>query len=138
MKRNMKRVEKRWRIALMEEPPDAQQYAPFKYKSDKQRRLVHAKRRERGGGAYVRTHDLRDSARVKIDADDKGGTVQAGYLSPDARWVTGEDKQPMFDASQGGVPWLDEAAVNARFLLETTNVLEETFITVSDPTAGVR
>ncbi len=138
MKRNTSRLKSRWKEALSAEPPSAQNFYPFRYKSAKQRRKVHAMRRERGGGAYVRTHKLSKAWKVEIVADEKGGGVVVENKNPAAVFVYGEFRQPMFDAAQGGVPWLDPEEVNRKFMLEATQVLEQTWFTIGDNRAGVR
>lgn len=138
MKRNTGRLRTRWVAAKRVEPPPAQQYAPFRYKSAKQRRLVHAKRRERGGGAYPRTHELSKSAFVDLNVNENGGTVVTGYKSPIAGFVLSEFRQPMFDPRQGGVPWQDPRETDGKFVQETQVVIEQTWFTIADSRAGVR
>lgn len=138
MKRNTSRLKSRWKAALSVEPAAASNFYPFRYKSAKQRRKVHAMRRERGGGAYVRTHKLSKAWAVDIHADEKGGTVSVDNKNPAAPFVYGAFLQPMFDATQGGVPWLDPDEVNRKFMLEATQVLEQTWFTIADSRAGVR
>lgn len=138
MKRNTSRLKSRWVAAKRVEPPAAQQFAPFRYKSAKQRRLVHAKRRERGGGAYVRTHKLSRSAFVDINVSENGGNVITGYKSPIAEFVLTEYRQPIFDPRFGGVPWQNPAETDAKYVQETIVILRETWFTVADERAGVR
>lgn len=138
MKRNTSRLKSRWVAAKRVEPPAAQQFAPFRYKSTKQRRLVHAKRRERGGGAYVRTHELSRSAFVDINVNENGGNVITGYKSPIAQFVLTKYRQPMFDPRFGGVPWQNPTETDAKFVQETMVVIRETWKTAADERAGVR
>lgn len=138
MKRNTSRLKARWKEALSVEPAPAANYYPFRYKSAKQRRFVHAKRRERGGGAYVRTHKLSKAWKVEIDANENGGAVVVQNRNPAAAFVYGEFRQPMFNPSQGGVPWLDAEEVNRKFMLEATQVLEQTWFTIGDSRGGMR
>lgn len=141
MKRNMKRLESRWEQALSVEPAEAPNYYPLRYKSRKQLRKVHALRRERGGGAYQRTHRLSKSWDVDVKADENGGVVAAKNPDPKAGLVYGTEndpRQPMFNPLLGGVPWLDPDDVNAQFTQEANEVLEQTWFTIADSRAGVR
>lgn len=139
--RNGNKVLRAWEDALQVEPPSAPRYYPLKYKSATQRRKVHALRRERGGGAYVRDHSLIKAWKVRAESTDKGGSVTAQNKNPAARFVYGTDndpRQPMFDPAVGGIPWLDPAAVNAKFAAQYADMLEATFITIADPTFKAR
>lgn len=138
LKRNTSRLKSRWVAALRVEPAAASNFTPLRYKTPRQRRKVHAMRRERGGGAYVRTHELSKSAYVELKATEAGGSAVAGYKSLKAPFVLGDFRQPMFNPSLGGVPWLDVDEVNQRFAVEAVVVIESTWFTVMDSQAGVR
>lgn len=138
MKRNTGRLRTRWVAAKRVEPAAAANYTPLRYKSAKQRRKVHALRRERGGGAYQRTHELSRSAFVELQADENGGSVTTGYKSPIAGFVLSEFRQPMYNPALGGIPWQDPAETDTKFVLETQVVLSETWKTITDSKAGVR
>lgn len=137
LKRNTSRLVSRWVAAKRIEPAPAPNYYPLRYKSDKQRRKVHALRRERGGGAYVRTHELSQSAFVDLKADENGGSVTTGYRSLMAAFVLTEYRQPMFDPRAGGIPWQDPAVTDAAFVQEAVVVIGETWKTAADERAGV-
>ncbi len=137
MKRNTSRLKSRWVAAKRVEPAAASNSYPLKYKSRKQQRLIHAKRKERGGGAYARTHALSKSAFVDLKADQNGGSVTTGYRSPIAQFVLGQYRQPMFNPQVGGIPWQNPAETDAKFVAETQVVLRETWKTITDKRAGV-
>lgn len=141
IKRNGGKVLRAWEEALQDEPPPASRFTPLRYKSAKQRRKVHAIRRERGGGAYQRTHALTKAWKVRMDTQKNYGTVTAQNRNPAAPFVYGTEnvlRQPMFDVAKGGVPWLDPDVVNRKFAAQFGDVLEATVFTISDPKAGVR
>lgn len=76
-----------------------------------------------------------------MKADANGGAVVAQNSDPKSGLVYGTEddpRQPMFNPLLGGVPWLDPNDVNARFAVEATEVLEQTWFTIADPRAGVR
>jgi hypothetical protein len=137
MKRNTSRLRTRWKTALSVEPAPAPNYYPLRYRSARQRRKVHAMRKERGGGAYTRTHALSKGWKVDLQADENGGNVTVTNRAPEAAFVIGEFRQPMFDARVGGIPWLDPNEVNRKFAIETQVVIAETWKTIADPRAGV-
>lgn len=141
LKRASTRLASRWKEALQVEPPPAQRYYPMRYKSERQRRKVHAIRRERGGGAYDRTHELVRRWNVTAEADKTGGFVTVRNTAPEAIFVYGDvdtPRQPMFDAALGGVPWLDPQEVNRAFAVQFDEIIQQVYVTVFDPKAGIR
>lgn len=136
-KRNTHRLIGRWITALRIEPPTAENYYPLPYKSARQRRKVHALRRERGGGAYQRTHALSQGWKGTVDPIEGGGELRVVNNKPTTVFVYGSldtPRQPMFVK----IPWLDPFEVSYPFMDEAENVLIETLDTISSPTAGVR
>lgn len=141
IKRNGGKVLRAWEEALQEEPPPASRYYPLRTRSRKQLRKIHALRRERGGGAYQRTHQLVRAWKVRMDTQKDYGTVTAQNRNPAAQFVYGTDsdpRQPMFDPAKGGIPWLNPDAVNAKFAAQFGDVLEATVTTIANPTFKAR
>jgi len=142
-KRNMSRLASRWKQALSAEPPPAQQYYPIHWKTAKQRRAFFATDGFGRGIPSARTHELAKAWKVEVLSADAGGSIIVSNKNPAASYVYGDEinglpRQPMFDASLGGIPWLDADEVNFRYADEATLVLQETWLTVSDPHAGVK
>lgn len=141
VKRNGGKVLRAWEDALQVEPPAASNFYPLRYKSAKQRRKVHALRRERGGGAYVRTHALVKAWKVKADIRKDGGAVNVTNKNPAQQFVYGDAdtlRQPMFDPARGGIPWLNPDAVNAKFALQYGDMLEATWFGLFGSETGGR
>lgn len=84
---------------LQVEPPSASSAYPLPWKSAKQRRFVMAKLRREGNLPYRRTHVLIKNWRVRVLLENKAapvGEVVVENLTPYARFVIGDDAQPMF------------------------------------------
>lgn len=142
-KRNTSRLAQRWKAALGVEPPPAGQFYPVRWKTRKQQRAFFASNGFGRGIPSQRTHELSKGWKITVDAADKGGSIVVRNAAPEAAFVYGDElneieRQPMFDASLGGIPWLDPLEVNFKYADEANTVLVETWFTVSDPTAGVR
>lgn len=94
----LKRLEPELLALVGAEPPTADNYYPLPWKSVKQRRYVMAKLRREGNLPYKRTHKLIKSWRVvfKPTQEQVVGNVTLENIDPKARWVVGDDAQPMF------------------------------------------
>lgn len=142
-KRSTSRLAQRWKAALAVEPPPASQFYPIRWKTERQRRAFFATNGFGGGIPSTRTHELAKGWIVKIDTADKGGSIVVENRNDAAGYVYGDElngiaRQPMFDASLSGIPWIDPLEVNFKYADEAETVLVETWFTVSDPAAGVR
>lgn len=133
MKRAGSRMRTRWLKRLRVEPRAAPP-GITRYMTPKQRRKVHALRRERGGGSYERSHDLINDWDVRVDAAEKGGAITVDNPNPVAEFVYGVRRQPFIEV----IGWLDPVPMLDEFWQEANTVIEETFFTISDPVAGVR
>jgi len=137
-KRNFQsRLQTRWRNALRVEPPDASGYYPLVWTSIKQRKAFFATQGFGRGIPTPRTHALSQAWDVDIASAEDGGEITVTNDAPEAVYVVGESRQPMFDGSIGMIPWIDPDLVNVQFLEEAEDVLIESWFTVSSPTAGV-
>lgn len=132
MKRSGSRLRSRILKVLKVEPRDAPP-GITRYMTPKQRRLVHAKRRERGGGAYQRTHELRDAWDVKVNLSADGGEIVATNSSPVAPYAFGVFRQRFLEV----IGWLDPVPTLAPFVQEAQEIVTENWHTASDPDAGV-
>jgi hypothetical protein len=131
--RNVKRLAARYLKPLKKEPPKWR--GKRRWKSEKQRRAYFATDGFGSGIPYTRTHELANAWRVEFESGDPySGVVTFVNDSPAARFVQGDDAQPMHLDS--GWPQLADSVSQARPELE--NVAIETWFSVSDPFAGVR
>lgn len=142
-KRSTQRLAQRWKTALGVEPPPAAQFYPIRWKSERQRRAYFATNGFGHGIPSTRSHQLARDWKVTVETVDNGGSIIVANANDAAGYVYGDDvnevvRQPMFDGSLGGIPWLNPTEVNFKYADEAETVLEETWFTVSDPTAGVR
>lgn len=94
----LRRLEPELLAKVSTEPPPASNFYPLRWKSEKQRRFVMAKLRREGNLPYQRTHRLIKSWRVvfKPNTGDVVGEITLENIDPKARWVVGDDAQPMF------------------------------------------
>ena len=139
-KRNTSRLLSRWIAALSIEPPPAYFYYPLTWKSEKQRKAFFATDGFGRGIGAERTHTLSHSWKKKIETLDNGGSMTVYNSSPTGLFVYGTfdvERQPMFQAAQGGVPWIDPFEVSSPFFDEAIAVLDATIETIISPTAGV-
>lgn len=134
MRRNVSRLKSRMLKVRRAEPPPASAAYPLRYKSAKQRRKVHALRRERGGGSYVRTHELVNDWDMTVTIDGNGGSINIFNDNPVAHFVYDPFRQPMFDK----IGWLDAVAQDDKDEIELQRVVDETWLTINDPKAGVK
>lgn len=139
-RRNTSRLLSRWKSALKIEPAGAPEYYPLHYKSAKQRRKVQSLRRERGGGPYIRTHNLSNGWQGSVDPVESGGALSMYNTAYEAGFVYGDfdnSRQPMFQGENGGVPWLNPFDVSAPYFDEAETILASTWHTILDPNAGI-
>lgn len=131
--RNVRRLASRYLKQLKTEPPKWR--GKRRWKSDKQRKAYFATDGFGAGIPYQRTHRLVKAWKVVYQARDPyNGVVAFENDSPSARFVQGDDAQPMHLDS--GWPQLSMAVSEARPELEEVAI--QTWHTVSDPFAGVR
>lgn len=136
MERAMKRQQPRLRrriLKIVAVEPGRPSY-PLRWASAKQRRYVMAKLRREGKLPYPRTHELVKAWDAKFEFSEDGGAFAVENTSDKARWVVGEDQQP-YHADTG---WVYGPRVVDEFVPIVLTAYEETWITVSDPFAGVR
>lgn len=103
----LRRLEPELLALVSTEPPTADNYYPLPWKSKKQQRFVMAKLRREGNLPYKRTHKLIKSWRVvfKPTQDQVVGDITLENIDPKARFVVGDDTQPMFLK----IPWVQGA-----------------------------
>lgn len=133
MKRAGRGLKKRWLPKFKVEPRPAPR-GITKFMTPPQRRLVHAKRRARGGGAYERTHELVNAWDITVEASDKGGAIILENDSSKAGFFYGVQRQRWIEV----IGWLDPIPLMEAFEKEVIEVTDETLLTVTDPFAGVR
>lgn len=139
-KRATSRLLSRWLAALRVEPPSAQNFYPIHWKTAKQRRAFFATDGFGQGIPTQRTHELVNAWKGRVDSFENGGDLVVENRSPIAQFPYGTldtPRQPMFEASLGGIPWLDPLETSAPFMDEAEIVLLSTLDTVLSPTAGV-
>lgn len=112
--------------------PGAPQY-PLRVTSRKQLRKIQAMRRERGGGAYPRTHGISDGWQYDVEPLADGGTFSVFNNVPGVEFVQGDFAQP-FNLDTG---WVQAAPVLSAARDEAEDAAIEVWYTVSDPFAGV-
>lgn len=138
--RNTRRLITRWKAALKVEPTAAGNYYPLHWKSRKQQIKVILLLKAQGNLPYPRTHELTNAWTGFVESFENGGSLVMENRSPHAGFVYGDfdnPRQPMFDGSTGGVPWLDPFSVSAPYFDQAEQVLVQTFHTILSPTAGV-
>lgn len=127
------RGQKRTILKRLETEPGAVAY-PIKWKSARQRRAFFATNGFGRGIPTVRTHAVIDSYDLLVETTDAGGGVYITNSAAEAPYVIGDDIQP-FHIITGWQP-IEIAAVDAAAQVEAA--LIQTWLTVTDPTAGVR
>lgn len=136
MQRAMKRQQPRLRrrvLKIVAVEPGPPRY-PLRWASAKQRRYVMAKLRREGNLPYQRTHELVNAWEAEFVFTEDSGAFVVENTSAKARWVVGEDQQP-YHADTG---WVYGPRVVDEFVPIVLTAYEETWITVSDPFAGVK
>ena len=99
----------------------------------RQRRFVHALRRARGGGDYVRTHAISQGWKHKVEALANGGEFTIYNDVPGVQFVEGVDQQPFLAA----LGWLYAPPILEKFMEEAEDIMTVNFVTAFDPFAGV-
>jgi hypothetical protein len=132
MKRSGSRLKSRILKVLKVEPRDAPPGITA-YMTPRQRRKVHALRRERGGGVYQRTHELINAWDVKVRLSADGGSIDAVNTSPTSEFVYGVRRQRFIEV----IGWLDPVQTLVPFEQEAAEIVEANWHTASDPDAGV-
>lgn len=131
--RNVQRLASRYVKTLKAAPPKFR--GKRRWASDRQRKAYFASDGFGAGIPYVRTNALVKGWKVVYEGKDPfNGVVTFENDSPVARYVQGDDAQPMHLDSRW--PQLSTAVSDARPELEAVAI--ETWFTVSTPTAGVR
>lgn len=136
MQRAMKRQQPRLRrrvLKIVAVEPGPPRY-PLRWESAKQRRFVMRKLRLEGNLPYRRTHELVNAWDAKFEFTEDDGAFVVENTSAKARWVVGEDQQ-RYHADTG---WVYGPRVVDEFVPIVLTAYEETWITVSDPFAGVK
>ncbi len=136
MARAMKRQQPRLRrrvLKIVAVEPGRPSY-PLRWASAKQRRYVMAKLRREGNLPYQRTHELVQAWDAKFEFSEDGGAFVVENTSAKAQWVVGADQQP-YHADTG---WVYGPRAVDEFVPIVLEAYEQTWITVSDPFAGVR
>lgn len=135
MKTAYKRAVSRLRSRILQRlkiEPNKPTY-PLRWKSEKQRRAFFATNGFGNGIPYQRTGKLLASYDVSVLDTNDGGVLSIVNSDPKARFVIGDDAQPMhLDTG-----WIQSADVASDARVEAENVLIETWFTVADNTAGV-
>lgn len=132
MKRSGSRLGSRILKVLKVEPRPAPP-GITRYMTPKQRRFVHAQRRERGGAAYQRTHELINAWDVKVRLSMDGGEIVAVNTSPTSEFVYGVRRQRFIEV----IGWLDPVPALAPFEQEAQLIVAENWWTATDPDAGI-
>lgn len=98
---------------VQREPAPAKQYYKLPWASRRQQIYVIAMLRRQGNLPYRRTHRLIRSWRVIFKPRGGGavGELELSNEAPEARWVVGDDTQPMFLK----IPWVQGAPVVAKY-----------------------
>lgn len=125
-RRQAQRIARRVRAELRTEPPPPTY--PLQWKSQRQRRYVLAKLRREGNLPYQRTGRLLRGWEVSYNTDNFGGLLEVENDTSYARYVQGDDAQPMHLATG----WTQAAEVVAKYREEAEDALIETFFTVVD------
>lgn len=132
-KRSMTRLGQRAVTVLKVEPAARDTTGIARLMTPRQRRKVHAMRRERGGGDYSRTHGISLGWKYKVNALPAGGEVVVYNEAQGVGWVEGWDQQPFLAA----LGWLYAPPVLAEFSAEAEAITVQNFNTAFDIYAGV-
>jgi hypothetical protein len=130
-KRNVGRLRSRI-LARLKVEPKKPTY-PLRWKSERQRRAFFATDGFGGGIPSTRSGKLLASYDVQVTDIGDGGVLSITNSDPKARFVIGDDAQPMH--LDTGWKQIADVASDAR--VEAENVLIDTWFLVTDPTAGV-
>lgn len=126
LKRRLTRVKSRLLDELRTEP-DKPTY-PLRWKSQRQRIFVIAKLRREGNLPYKRTGKYLSAFKVSEDTDTDSGVLAVENATPYARFVGGDDQQPMhIDTGWTFVP-----PVIAKYREIAENELIDVWFTVVD------
>lgn len=123
-------------VAALREDPGPVAYADqgrLRWKSERQRRAFFATNGFGGGIPYRRTGALQQAYDVRKESSENGGILLVTNSSPVADYVVGESTQP-YHLDTG---WPQVADVVVQFEEIATEALIETWLTVTDLTAGV-
>lgn len=134
MKRNVGRLKKRILAVRRKEPPPASRAYPLPFTSDKQRRAFFATKGFGHGIPYRRTGALAEAWDLQVVSSERGGEINITNDNPAAEFVYGVHRQRMFDK----IGWLDPKTQDAKDAAELQEIVEQTWFTISDETAGVR
>jgi hypothetical protein len=110
-------------------PPLSDVNYPLRWKSERQRRYVMAKLRRENNLPYQRTGELVDGWEVTIRADPSEGALLVENDTPHARYVQGDDAQPMH-LDNG---WPQAALLITEYDEIATNALIDAWLLVVDP-----
>lgn len=120
-----KKVSKAWK-RITAKPPRPKY--PLRWKSARQRRFVMAKLRRENNLPYQPTGELLKAYDLLLDTKTDNGVLTLVNKSPIARFVVGDDAQPMFVGR-----WTQYATEIVPIQNELNDFLVETFFTVADP-----
>lgn len=110
-------------------PPLSDANYPLRWKSERQRRYVMAKLRRENNLPYQRTDELVDGWEVTIQANLSEGALIVENKTPHARYVQGDDAQPMH-LDNG---WPQAALLIAEYDEIATDALIDAWFVVVDP-----
>lgn len=136
VRREIPRIRRRALKKLHQEPP-RRSYPndyPLKWTNDKQRRKYFATNGFGRGIPYRRTGKLVEAWEVKVQISGDDGTITVENSSPSAQFVIG-DRQQQFHRNTG---WYQADDLLLNIAIETTDVIEELWVTVADESAGIR
>jgi hypothetical protein len=125
-KRNVGRLRSRI-LATLKVEPKKPSY-PLRWKSDRQRRAFFATNGFGGGIPYQRSGKLLASYDVQVNDIGDGGIISITNSDPKARFVIGDDAQPMHIDTG----WRQVAPVASDARVEAENILIDTWFTVTD------
>lgn len=106
---------------------------PLRWKSERQRRAFFATNGFGGGIPYARTGKLEAGWDARFTFSGDGGSFVVENDTPYARYVVGYDQQPFHEGR-----WVYAPSVVDSFAPMVLDTFEQTWFTVTDPTAGVR
>lgn len=137
MARALKRQESRLKRRILKivkvEPPPPKPGITKKM-TPRQRRAFWATNGFGHGIPYVRTHALVNAWDARFEFEETGGGFVVENTSPAATFVIG-DRQQVFHADTG---WINAERTVDEFVPIVLTAYEETWLTVSDPFAGVK
>lgn len=120
-------VKVRMLAELQTEPQPASDFYPLRWTSRKQQQKVMAMLREADNLPYDRTGRLLSGYHVRFVAvGDVAGYLVAENDAPEARYVVGDDAQPMFIEN-----WVQMAPVVADYRAESEEVVIDTWYRVA-------